>query len=110
MAPELRSSSGFRAADFILHSTVFRWTTRVGGHRDDCPPLAHIAGLLFWDTTQRPLWWLPWHAPAGGDGAGATAFVPGFVHKHIGFCDEVSLQEHSVRDELLCYWCLEHGT
>ena len=65
---------------------------------------------VFRGPMQGPLRRLPWHALAWDAGAGGTAFVPGFVRKHLAFWGEVILQEHTVRDELILYWCLEHGT
>ena len=62
------------------------------------------------DPMQGPLRRLPWHAPAWDAGAGGRAFVSGFVRKHIAFWDEVILLEHPLRDELISYRCLEHGT
>ena len=44
-APINRISQGLRAAYSTLGSTAFRRRTRVGGHRGDSPPPAHIAGL-----------------------------------------------------------------
>ena len=70
------------------------------------PVWAHV----FRDPMQGPLRQLPWHAPAWDAGAGGRAFVSGFVRKHIAFWDEVILLEHPLRDELISYRCLEHGT
>ena len=65
---------------------------------------------VFRDPMQWPLRRLPWQAPAWDTGAGGSAFAPGFVRKHEAFWDEVVLQEHPLRDELISRWCLEHGT
>ena len=65
---------------------------------------------VFRDPMQGPLRRLLWHAPAWDAGAGGSAFVPGFVRKHIAFWDEVILQGHPLRDVLISYSCLEHGT
>ena len=59
---------------------------------------------------QWPLRRLPWHAPAWDASAGGNAFVPGFVRKLEAFWNEVLLQEHPIRDELISCWCSEHGT
>ena len=61
------------------------------------PVWAHV----FREPMQGRLRPLPWHAPAWDAGAGGIAFVPSFVRKDLAFWDEVILQEHPLRDELI---------
>ena len=62
------------------------------------PVWAHV----FRDPMQGPLRRLRWHAPAWDAGAGGSALVP-VSCANTASGDEVSLQEHSVRDELISY-------
>ena len=66
------------------------------------------------DVFRGPMQWpprrLPWHASAWQAGAGGSAFVLGLVREHIEFWDEVVLQEHPLRAELISCRCSEHGT
>ena len=46
-------------------------------------PTLPVWADVFNDLMQGPLRRVPWHAPAWDAGAGGSAFVPGFVRKHI---------------------------
>ena len=55
------------------------------------------------DPMQGALRRLPWHASVWDTGTGGSAFVPGFVRKHLTFWDEVILDGHPLRDDLISY-------